>query len=54
MLHVLQNIQTKIEVKAYPRLLFSRLLRVVNTCTTRGPREEYAWNTRGPREEYAF
>jgi hypothetical protein len=32
-----------------PRLSFSRLLRVVNTCTTRGPREEYAWNTRGIR-----
>ena len=29
-----------------PRLSFSRLLRVVNTCTTRGPRDEYAWNKR--------
>jgi hypothetical protein len=37
-----------------PRLSFSRLLRVVNTCTTRGPREEYAWNTRGIRVEYAW
>jgi hypothetical protein len=37
-----------------PETFFFAFVRVVNTCTTRGPREEYAWNTRGPWEEYAW
>ena len=42
----LYNLLQKYRKHLCPRLSFSHLLRVANTCTTRGPREQYAWNTR--------